>query len=207
MELIDYLWRDFDRLARAGARPVEVLSDLAVWVVVTYRLGRAVRRLPRLLRFPATCAHKPFELLVGSLARVALPASADVGGGLRLGRVGGIRVVADAYIGRDCDLAEGVTIASSGGAPWIGDRVQIGPGARLIGPIRVGNDAAIGPNAVVEIDVPDGATVVGVPARVVAGTGSRGRLVAGRKRPPLIDAIRGMVRRLLPRPTQLLLRG
>ncbi len=139
MELIDHVWRDIDRLARAGARPIDVLVDPGTWVVLTYRLGRALRRLPRLLRLPARCAHKPFELLVGTLARVALPPSAEVGGGLRVGRVGGIRVAADAYIGRDCDLAEDVTIAASGGAPWIGDRVQIGPGARLIGPIRSGS--------------------------------------------------------------------
>jgi serine O-acetyltransferase len=160
-----------------------------------------------MLRLPAVCAHKPLELLVGTMAQVALPPSAEVGGGLRISRVGGIRVAPDAYIGRDCDLSEGVTIAASTGAPWIGDRVQIGPGAKIVGPIRVGNDAAIGPNAVVETDVPDGATVAGIPARIVPGTGSRGRLVTGRKRPPLLEAVRGMVRRLLPRPTQLLLRG
>jgi serine O-acetyltransferase len=207
VELIDHLWRDLDRLARAGAKPIDVLIDPGTWVVLTYRLGRAMRRLPRILRLPATYAHKPFELLVGTLARVVLPSSSEVGGGLRLGRVGGIRIAADAYIGRDCDLGEGVTIASSGGAPWIGDRVRIGPGAKLVGPIRVGNDAAIGPNAVVESDVPDGATASGVPARVVAGTGSRGLLVPGRKRPPLTDALRSLVRDFLPRPTQLLLRS
>ena len=207
MDLIDHLWRDLDRLVRAGGRPVDILTDPGAWVAFTYRLGRAVRRLPRLFRLPAVCAQKPLELLVGSVVRVALPPSAEVGGGLRIGRVGGIRVAADAYIGRDCDLSEGVTIADSGGAPWIGDRVQIGPGAKLVGPIRVGNDAAIGPNAVVETDVPDGATVAGIPARVVAGNGSRGSLVPGRKRPPLLDALRGMVRGFLPRPTQLLLRG
>jgi len=206
VELIDHLWRDIDRLARAGARPIDVLADPGTWVVFTYRLGRALRQLPRLLRLPARCAHKPFELAIGTLARVALPPSAKVGGGLRVGRVGGIRVAPDAYIGRDCDLGEGVTIAACGGAPWIGDRVQIGPGARLIGPIRVGNDVVIAPNAVVESDVPDGTTVAGTPARVVHGTGSRGLLVPGRKRPPLVDALRGMVRRFLPRPTQLLLR-
>jgi serine O-acetyltransferase len=207
LDLIDHLWRDLDRLVRAGARPVDILTDPGAWVALTYRLGRAVRSLPRLLRVPAVCAHKPLELLVGTLARVALPPSAEVGGGLRVARFGGIRVASEAYIGRDCDLSEGVTIASSGGAPWIGDRVQIGPGARLVGPIRIGNDAAIGPNAVVETDVPDGATVAGIPAHVVGGMGSRGSLVPGRKRPPLINVMRGMVRGLLPRPTQLFLRG
>ena len=207
MDLIDHLWRDLDRLKRAGSGPLEVLSDPGTWVVFTYRLGRAVRGLPRLLRLPAVCAHKPFELLVGTFAGAAIPPSAEIGGGLRLGRTSGIRVAPDAYIGRDCDLGEGVTLASSGGAPWIGDRVQIGPGARVVGPVRVGNDAAIGPNAVVEADVPDGVTVAGVPAQIVAGEGSRGKLVPGRKRPPLLDSMRGIVRRLLPRPTQLLLRG
>jgi serine O-acetyltransferase len=207
VDLIDHLWRDLDRLVRTGARPVDILTDPGAWVALTYRVGRAVRGLPRLLRLPAVCAHKPFELLVGTLVRVALPPSAEVGGGLRVARAGGIRVAAGAYIGRDCDLSERVTIASSGGAPWIGDRVQIGPGAKLVGPIRVGNDAAIGPDAVVETDVPDGATVAGSPARAVDGAGSRGSLVPGRKRPPLLDAMRGMVRGFLPRPTQLLLRG
>jgi serine O-acetyltransferase len=207
VDLIDHLWRDLDRTLRAGARPLDVLTDPGVWVVFTYRLGRTLRQLPRLLRLPATCAHKPLELLVGLIARVALPPEAEIGGGLRVDRLGGIRVAADAYIGRDCDLAEGVIIAASGGSPWIGDRVQLGPGARIIGPIRVGNDCAIGPNAVVEADVPDGASVAGVPARIVAGSGSRGGLVPGRKRPPMIDAMRGMVRAFLPRPTQLLLRS
>lgn len=207
MQIIDLLWRDLDRMIRSGSRPFDILVDAGVWVVVTYRVGRALRGLPRLLRLPASCAHRPLELLVGLLTRVALPPSAEVGGGLRLGLTGGIRVAAETYIGRDCDLAEGVTIASSGGAPWIGDRVQLGAGARVVGPVRIGNDAAIGPNAVVEADVPDGVTVAGIPARVVAEGGSRGRLTPGRRRPPLPDVLRGMVRRLLPRPTQLLLRG
>ena len=207
MQLIDLLWRDLDRMMRSGARPIDILVDASVWVVITYRLGRAFRGMPRLLRLPASYAHKPLDLFVGLLARVALPPSAEVGGGLRLGHTGGIRVAADTYIGRDCDLAEGVTIAASGGSPWIGDRVQLGPGARIVGPVRVGNDAAIGPNAVVETDVPDGVTVAGVPARVVAGSGSRGRLVPGRQRPALLDVLRGMVRAFLPRPTQLLLRS
>jgi serine O-acetyltransferase len=206
VQFIDELWRDLDRMSRSGVRPVNIFIDLATWVAISYRVGRALRALPHFVRVPALFAHKPLELLLATLSGIALPAAAEIGGGLRLGSVGGIRVAREAYIGRDCELSEGVTISSSGGAPWIGDRVLIGPGAKLAGPIRVGNDAAIGSNAVVEADVPDGATVAGIPARVVAGSGSRGKLVPGRKRPPLLDAMRGLVRGLLPRPTQLLLR-
>jgi serine acetyltransferase len=206
VSFIDDLWRDLDRVSRAGMRPVYSVIDLTTWVAISYRVGRVIRTLPRPLRIPAVCAHKPLELVLSTAARIALSSAAEIGGGLRLGRVGGIRVADGAYIGRDCELSEGVIIASAGGAPWIGDRVLIGPGAKLAGGIRVGNDAAIEPNAVVECDVPDGATVAGVPARVVPGSGSRGRLVPGRKRPPFLSAIRGVVRGFLPRPTQLLLR-
>ena len=52
--------------------------------------------------------------------------------------------------------------------PTIGPRAQIGSGARVLGKVRVGADARVGANAVVLDDVPDGATAVGVPARVVA---------------------------------------
>jgi len=206
VHLLDELWRDLDRMARAGARPVNILLDVATWVAISYRVGRTLRALPRVLRIPAVYAHKPIDVLLGTLSGIALPVEAEIGGGLRLGSVGGIRVAPDAYIGRDCDLSEGVTISSVGGTPWIGDRVLIGPGAKIAGPVRVGNDSMIGCNAVVEADVPDGATVAGIPARVVAGNGSRGKLVPGRKRPPLLDAMRGLVRGFLPRPTQLLLR-
>lgn len=53
------------------------------------------------------------------------------------------------------------------GAPTVGDYVTIGAGAKLIGPIHIGNRVTIGANAVVTKDVPDGATVVGNPGRVI----------------------------------------
>ena len=65
-------------------------------------------------------------------------------------------------------IRNGVTIGLKNtgqrGAPVLGDRVDIGAGAKLIGPIRIGNDVAIGANAVVLCDVPDGCIAVGVPA-------------------------------------------
>jgi serine O-acetyltransferase len=73
-------------------------------------------------------------------------------------------------IGSGTAILPWVTIGLLAGSiegPTIGRNVMIGTGAKLIGPIRVGNGARIGANAVVLEDVPAGATVVGIPARVL----------------------------------------
>lgn len=58
--------------------------------------------------------------------------------------------------------------ARDDGSPTIGNDVEIGCGARILGPVRIGDGAVIGANAVVLHDVPDGATAVGIPARIVS---------------------------------------
>ena len=67
-------------------------------------------------------------------------------------------------------IAPWVTVGVNGSVagPTIGDNVFIGTGAKVLGGLRIGNDVRIGANAVVLNDVPDGATVAGIPARVVA---------------------------------------
>jgi serine O-acetyltransferase len=72
-------------------------------------------------------------------------------------------------IGRGAAIRPWVTIGLMEGnlqGPTIGRNVRIGTGAKILGPVTLGTGAAIGANAVVMIDVPDGATAVGVPARV-----------------------------------------
>lgn len=58
-------------------------------------------------------------------------------------------------------------INNQNGSPQIGKNVFIGAGAKILGPIKVGNNAKIGANAVVLCDVPENATAVGVPARII----------------------------------------
>lgn len=60
------------------------------------------------------------------------------------------------------------------GHPVVGDDVYLGPGAKVVGAVRIGNDVAIGANCVVTDDVPDHAVVVGVPGRGVSLDGSAG---------------------------------
>jgi serine O-acetyltransferase len=92
----------------------------------------------------------------------------------------GIVIGETAEIGDDCTLYHGVTL---GGTSWnkgkrhptLGRSVVIGAGAKILGPILVGDEAKIGSNAVVVRDVPPGATAVGIPARIVMGEEARRR--------------------------------
>jgi len=85
----------------------------------------------------------------------------------------GVVIGETAEIGDDCTLYHGVTL---GGTTWqkgkrhptLGKDVVVGAGAKVLGPINLGDGVRVGSNAVVVKDVPDGATVVGIPGRVVA---------------------------------------
>jgi serine O-acetyltransferase len=108
-----------------------------------------------------------------------IPLETEIGEGFYIGHFGGIVVHENARIGNNCNISQGVTIGRANrgkrvGYPIIGERVYIGPGAKIIGNVRVGNDVAIGANCVVVADVPDHAVVVGVPGRVVSLNGSDG---------------------------------
>jgi len=110
---------------------------------------------------------------------VDLPASTNVGPGLYMNHPSGIVVHSDAVIGRNCNLSQDVTLGEANrgpnaGFPVIGDGVYIGPGAKIVGAVRVGDDSAIGANCVVTKDVPPSSVVVGVPGRVISQEGARG---------------------------------
>lgn len=102
------------------------------------------------------------------LFSIALPPSVTVGRNVLFGYSGlGIVVHANCVIGNNVKISQNVTIGGRSGhvaVPVIEDDVEIGAGACVLGPIRIGRGARIGANAVVLSDIPPGAVAVGVPA-------------------------------------------
>ena len=110
---------------------------------------------------------------------ISIPHETLIGDGLYIGHFGGIVVNSKSKIGKNFNISQGVTLGMANrgknkGYPEIGDNVYIGPGAKVIGGIKIGNNVAVGANCVVTKDVPDNAVVVGVPGKVISYNGSGG---------------------------------
>ena len=96
----------------------------------------------------------------------------NIGDGFHLSHGNAIIINAQAKIGENCSLRNGITIGvemrgARKGSPTIGDRVWIGPGAIIVGKVVVGNDVLIGANAYVNFDVPNHSIVIGNPGKVI----------------------------------------
>ena len=147
------------------------LTRRGLWSIAVHRFGnwRYTIHNP-LLRKPFSLLYKILKVLCESLTGIELPCEARVGRRLVIEHGFDIVVSGDAILGDDVVLRNGVTIGlcrrGQRGSPIIGHRVDIGTGAKLLGAITIGDDVAIGANAVVLIDVPSGHIAVGVPARV-----------------------------------------
>ena len=155
--------RHRDPAARSGFEVALVYPGLhAVW---TYRLTHRMWREP-LLRLPAR--------IIAQLARAAT--GVEIHPGAKIGRRlfidhGMCVVVGEtAVVGDDVLLFHGSTLGGRSMKrgkrhPTLGDRVVVGAGAKILGPVWVGDDVQVGANAVVVKDVPAGSVAVGVPAR------------------------------------------
>jgi serine O-acetyltransferase len=110
---------------------------------------------------------------------ISIPHTTQIGSGFYIGHFGGIIVSGKSIIGKNCNISQGVTIGMANrgknkGYPQLGDNIYIGPGAKIVGAVKIGNNVAIGANCVVTKDIPENSVVVGIPCRVISQEGSLG---------------------------------
>lgn len=127
---------------------------------------------PILLRAPLSILYRALFRKIRNTYGIELPYSAQLGRRVVIEHQSCIVIHGDCVIGDDCIIRQGVTMGNRYldcpfDAPSLGKRVNVGAGAKLFGNITIGDDANIGANAVVLIDVPPGATAVGIPAKVI----------------------------------------
>ncbi|MGC3997124.1 MAG: hypothetical protein QM767_06220 [Anaeromyxobacter sp.] len=154
-----------------------VTQTEGIWATGLYRFGRYLQEeaptpLRLALKWPFALVRETIRLAIG----ITIAPSARIGPGLYIGHSGGIWIAPGSVIGRECNLSQGVTLGIGGtvrrGTPRLGDRVWVGPKATLSGPVQVGDGAVIGANSLVVSHVPERGVAVGVPARVIAFSGS-----------------------------------
>ncbi|QEC46668.1 serine acetyltransferase [Baekduia soli] len=150
--------------------PRELLTEPALWAIAVYRLGRFTLELPRPVRLALFPVYGALHLAVSLLTGISIPKSAEIGPGLRIFHFGGIIIHPASRMGANVTMGHGVTLGvreHRDGAPVIEDDVVLSAYAQVLGGVRVGRGAKVGAMTVVLDDVPAGATVAGIPARVV----------------------------------------
>ncbi len=136
--------------------------------VLIYRLANAL--WSRNLNFIGRFVSNIGKILTG----IEIHPGATIGRRLFIDHGNGVVIGETSEIGDDVTLYQGVTLGGTSlekgkRHPTLGDNVIVGSGAQVLGPLTVGSNARIGANAVVLKDVPKGATMVGIPAKIVMG--------------------------------------
>jgi serine O-acetyltransferase len=163
--LLQLIKEDYEAHGRDASRPG--FQALAV-----YRFGVARMKIgPRPIRLPLSAMYRALFTGVRNFYGIELPYTAKVGRRVVFEHQHGIVIHGNSVIGDDCVIRHGVTLGirrldALDEAPVLGNEVDVGAGAKILGRVHIGDGAAIGANAVVLEDVPAGEVAVGIPARV-----------------------------------------
>ena len=150
----------------------EGLLAQGFWALTIHRFGYARKRVDwRIVRLPWAALHIFLSKLSQIFFGIQIGMNTQIGHRLIIEHFGNIIIHNNAIIGDDVVIRQGVAIGNRSlerplDAPRIGNRVNIGAGAKLLGAITIGDDVNIGANAVVLCDVPSGHIAVGVPAAI-----------------------------------------
>jgi serine O-acetyltransferase len=124
--------------------------------------------------FPARLLSQAARFVTG----IEIHPGAKIGHGVLIDHGSGVVIGETAEVGDNCVIYQGVTLGGTGKDsgkrhPTLGKNVMVGSGAKILGPFTIGDNAKIASNAVVLQPLPEGATAVGVPARVIKVNGKK----------------------------------
>lgn len=154
-------------------------SDLEIVLLYSGFHARLAHRLAHKLykkghSFSARAVSQGAKALTG----IEIHPGATIGRGLVIDHGTGVVIGETAEIGDDCTIYQGVTLGGTGKEvgkrhPTLGNNVMVGAGAKILGPLVIGDNAKIASGAVVLEEIPANSTAVGIPARVVRVAGQR----------------------------------
>jgi serine O-acetyltransferase len=127
---------------------------------------------PKPLRAPFSILYRALYRHVRNVYGIDLPYTVKLGRRVVIEYQGAIVIHGESCIGDDCIIRQGVTLGNRYlerrfEAPKLGDRVNVGAGAKILGNLTIGDDVNIAANAVVLSDIPSGQTAVGIPAKII----------------------------------------
>ena len=165
----------FEQMRSDYKRHDSSLLNPALWAVLNYRFGVWALKLQFFpLRWLASKIYGLNLFFILLTSGIRLYREVKIGEDFHLIHSGNTSIHPKSIIGARCGIQQDVTIGNNNdrdGAPIIGNDVFIGAGAKVLGPVTVGDGARIAANSLVITDVPPKATAIGVPARMMKYTG------------------------------------
>lgn len=144
----------------------KIFRPLEIQYLAVYRKANSCRFLPLKIFYMLKLRH------LSNRTQIQIPARTSIGEGFYIGHFGRVIIHPEAKLGKNVNIATGVTIGTENrgkrkGTPVIGDCCWIGTNAVIVGNVKIGSDVLIAPLTYVNFDVPDHSIVIGNPGRII----------------------------------------
>lgn len=184
MNLFQLIKSDYKKYQKYGSHfLVIVFFTQGFWATFQYRVAHYIyiKITWKLFRYPLLFLTLVWQKVIEVVTGISISSSVQIGHSFYIGHFGGIIINANAVIGDNCNISQGVTIGVSGyeekrGTPILGNNIYIGANAVIAGKIDIGNNVLIGACSMVKDSLPDNAIALGVPAVIISYKGSKGYL-------------------------------
>lgn len=182
MNLFQLIKSDYRKWQKYGSHfLVIVFFTQGFWAIFQHRIAHYiyVKVTWKLFRFPLLFSTLIWQKVIEIVTGISISSSVKIGNSFYIGHFGGIIINANAIIGDNCNISQGVTIGVSGldkkrGTPILGNNVYIGANAVIVGKINIGNNVLIGACSMVKDSLPDNSVALGIPAIIISQKGSKG---------------------------------